>query len=55
LNTSVTAAEVRDGDGDGREALVVRAWRAQQLRRRGLPSILAETFADAATGAPSPR
>ena len=33
-------------DRDVREALVVRAWLAEQLRRLGLPSILAETFAD---------
>jgi hypothetical protein len=28
------------------ETLVVREWRAEQLRRLGVPSILAETFAD---------
>jgi hypothetical protein len=35
-----------DLDGDMRETLVVRKWRAEQLRL-GVPSILAETFADA--------
>jgi len=29
-----------------REALAVRAWRTEQLRRLGLPYILAEAFAD---------
>jgi hypothetical protein len=29
-----------------KETLVVREWRAEQLRRLGVPSILAETFAD---------
>jgi hypothetical protein len=29
-----------------RETLVVREWRAEQLRRLGVPSGLAETFAD---------
>jgi hypothetical protein len=28
------------------ETLVVREWRAEQLRRLGMPSILAEAFAD---------
>jgi hypothetical protein len=31
--------------GDG-EALAVRAWRSEQLRRLGLPYLLAEMFAD---------
>ena len=45
MNVSVIPAE--DLDGDLRETLVVREWRAEQLRRLGVPSILAETFADA--------
>jgi hypothetical protein len=44
MNESVTSAE--DLGGDVREALVVREWRAEQLRRLGMPSILAEAFAD---------
>ena len=45
MNESVISAE--DLDGDVMEALVVRQWRAEQLRRLGVQSILAETFADA--------
>jgi ABC-type uncharacterized transport system YnjBCD ATPase subunit len=45
MNETVIPAE--DLDVDVREALVVREWRAEQLRRLGVPSILAETFADA--------
>jgi hypothetical protein len=44
MNESVLPAEALDGDM--RETLVVRKG-AEQLRRLGLPSILAETFADA--------
>jgi hypothetical protein len=44
MNESVLPAE--DLDGDATETLVVREWRAEQLRRLGLPSILAATFAD---------
>jgi hypothetical protein len=44
MNESVIPAE--DLDGDVKETLVVREWRAEQLRRLGVPSILAETFAD---------
>jgi len=33
-------------DRRDREALAVRAWRTEQLRRLGLPYILAEAFAD---------
>ena len=33
-------------DRGDREALAVRAWRTEMLRRLGLPYILAETFAD---------
>jgi hypothetical protein len=43
MNESVTCSE--DLDGDVRETCG-RAWRAEQLRRLGVPSILAETFAD---------
>jgi len=31
---------------DAREALAVRAWRVEQLRRLGLPNLVAFTFAD---------
>ena len=44
MNETVIPAE--DLDGDVRETLVVREWRAEQLRRLGVPSVLAETFAD---------
>jgi hypothetical protein len=46
---SATKRETPRGDGVGRsgQTLVVRNWRAEQLRRLGVPSILAETFADA--------
>jgi hypothetical protein len=44
MNESVIPAE--DLESDVREVLLVREWRAEQLRRLGLPSILAETFAD---------
>ena len=33
-------------DRDAGEALVVRAWRVEQLGRLGLPYILADRFAD---------
>jgi hypothetical protein len=44
MNETVIPPE--DLDVDAGEILVVREWRAEQLRRLGLPSILAETFAD---------
>ena len=44
MNESVIPAQALDGDV--RETLVVREWRAEQLQRLGLPSILAKTFAD---------
>jgi hypothetical protein len=44
MNESVIPAE--DLESDVKEVLLVREWRAVQLRRLGLPSILAETFAD---------
>lgn len=44
MSENVLSAE--DLDGDVKEALVVRAWRAEQLRQLGVPSILAEAFAD---------
>jgi hypothetical protein len=44
MNESVIPAE--DLDADVRENLVVREWRAEQLRRLGVSSILAEPFAD---------
>ena len=33
-------------DRGDREALAVHAWRTEQLRRLGLPYLLAEAFAD---------
>ena len=44
MNKSVVPAE--DLDGDVSETVVVREWRAEQLRRLGVPSILAAAFAD---------
>jgi hypothetical protein len=44
MNETVIPAE--DLDSDVKEALVVREWRAEQLRRLGLPFFLAEKFAD---------
>jgi predicted component of type VI protein secretion system len=44
MNETVIPAE--DLECDVREALVVRKWRAEQLRRLGLPSLLAATLAD---------
>jgi len=44
MESIVTPTEGLDR-GD-REALAVRAWRTEMLRRLGLPYILAETFAD---------
>ena len=47
MNESVLPAEDEDLESDVKEVLLVREWRAEQLRRLGLPSTLAETFADA--------
>ena len=44
MESIVTPTEGLDR-GD-REALAVRAWRTEMLRRLGLPYILAEAFAD---------
>jgi hypothetical protein len=44
MESIVTPTEGPDR-GD-KEALAVRAWRTEQLRRLGLPYLLAETFAD---------
>jgi hypothetical protein len=44
MNESVIPAD--DVDRSVEEAIAVHAWRADQLRRLGLPSILADTFAD---------
>ena len=44
MNESVVPAE--DLEGELREALVVHEWRAEQLRRLGIPSVLARAFAD---------
>jgi len=44
MESIVTSTEGLDR-GD-KEALAVRAWRTEQLRRLGLPYLLAETFAD---------
>ena len=35
-----------DLDDEAEEELLVHAWRTEQLRRLGVPGILAETFAD---------
>jgi len=35
-----------DLDDDASETLIVREWRAEQLRRLGVPFMLAERFAD---------
>ena len=43
MESIVTPEGLDRGDG---EALAVRAWRSEQLRRLGLPYLLAETFAD---------
>ena len=44
MEQNVMPAE--DVDNSIREARRVRAWRAEQLRRLGLPFILADAFAD---------
>jgi hypothetical protein len=44
MNESVVAAE--EFDDDVGETLVVRQWRAEQLRRLGMPAVLANAFAD---------
>jgi hypothetical protein len=44
MNESVIPAE--DLESDVKEVLLVREWRAEQLQRLGLPSTLAEAFAD---------
>jgi hypothetical protein len=43
MNERFIAAEHLDGD---MTETLVRKWRAEQLQRLGVPSILAETFAD---------
>ena len=35
-----------DMDPSVKEALAVHAWRAEQLRRLGVPAVIADTFAD---------
>src|SRR2546429_9954582 len=42
----ISTAQGDDLDHSVMEALRVRAWRAEQLRRLGLPHMLADTFAD---------
>ena len=42
----ISTAQGEDLDHSVMEALRVRAWRAEQLRRLGLPHVLADTFAD---------
>jgi hypothetical protein len=42
----ISTAEDEDLDHSVMEALRVRAWRAEQLRRLGLPRTLADRFAD---------
>jgi hypothetical protein len=41
-----TLMPVEEFDHGAREALLVHAWRTEQLRRLGLSRFLAETFAD---------
>jgi hypothetical protein len=41
-----TLTPTDDLDHDLAETLLVRAWRTEQLRRLGLPRVLAEAFAD---------
>lgn len=40
------ATPTEDLDRSERETLSAHAWRTEQLRRLGLPYVLAETFAD---------
>jgi hypothetical protein len=44
MNETVIPAE--DLGRDVMETLVVREWRAEQLRRLGLPAVVADVFAD---------
>src|SRR6188472_2728552 len=44
MKNAVSPAE--DVDPSVKEALAVHAWRAEQLRRLGVPAIIADTFAD---------
>jgi hypothetical protein len=44
MNETVIPAEALGRDM--METLVVREWRAEQLRRLGLPSVVADVFAD---------
>jgi hypothetical protein len=44
--TSIYAAEDLELDETERRELAVRDWRAEQLRRLGLPYIVADKFAD---------
>jgi hypothetical protein len=41
-----TALSLEDLDESANEEVLVRAWRAEQLCRLGLPYVVAETFAD---------
>jgi hypothetical protein len=41
-----TLITVNELGSDAEEELLVRAWRVEQLRRLGLPRILAEAFGD---------
>jgi hypothetical protein len=41
-----TLMPASDLENDADEELLVRGWRTEQLRRLGLPRILAEMFAD---------
>jgi hypothetical protein len=43
---ALSPTEDEELDHGAREARAVRAWRVEQLRRLGLPNVLATTFAD---------
>jgi hypothetical protein len=40
------ATPIQDHDRSASETRLVHAWRSEQLRRLGLPSMLADAFAD---------
>jgi hypothetical protein len=43
---ALSPTEAEELDHGARKARAVRAWRVEQLRRLGLPNVLATTFAD---------
>jgi hypothetical protein len=42
----IVSSPTEELNHNAREALAVRAWRVEQLRRLGLPYVIAYTFAD---------